>query len=71
MGGVGMGLGLGVVVHGEGVAAPGGRGNGWTSKLALLSRRAAELSIDNLAINGDGGPVGLLALRWGLKFRGL
>jgi hypothetical protein len=61
----------GTGTDGEGTDAPGGRGKGWTSKLALLSRHAGELSIDNLAINGDGGPVGLLALRWGLKFGGL
>ncbi len=55
----------------KGVAAPGGRGNGWTFPGQLLSRRAVEVSRDNLEVNGDAGPFGLLGFCWGLFARGL
>lgn len=69
MGGVGMGL--GVIVHGEVVAAPGGRGNGWTFTGQLFSRRTVEVSINNLQFNGDADPLWLLGNCWGHFARGL
>lgn len=46
------------------MAAPGGRGKGWTLAWALLSRRATGISICNL--DGDGGPLELLMFWRGL-----
>lgn len=56
---------------GEGLAAPGGRGNGWTSKVALVSRHGVEVSIGIFAFSDGAGPVGLLGFRRGLLLCGL
>lgn len=50
---------------GEGIAAPGGRGKGWTMAWALLSRRATGVSACNL--HGDGGALEILQFWRGLN----